>query len=672
MRGIRATRLPVTVVIPTAFLSTPSRLLSPILRRSASSASSPTERRQRPPPLPFRFETGVALFAKRAPRPFPPPFLSPPSASFSDPLSTHHQSRNRRGYVNGELLRGLTNGDDAVYVSDYFVCANDGVGAWATRPRGHAGLWSRLILHFWAAAIEEERARLASSEAPSSEVAPDPHPITTLQAAYQKTLDATVPHDWQGTTTTCGAQLHYRIHNGADEPSPLLYVTNLGDSRVMVIRPRTRDVVYKTTEQWHWFDCPRQLGTNSPDTPEANAVTDVVELELGDVILAMSDGVVDNLWEHEIVESVVTSIAQWESAEGQSLPTDRTGGRNGGMNTLAEDLMKAARTVAVDPFAESPFMERAIEEGLASEGEHYHTCYRKFITTISNAFSNTISERDIRVCLSRSAATAKMRGKRSKQYRKLMEQYSMTFGFREPYQVLVDAEMVFDTYRFKMELDPALQRTLHGKVKPMITQCEIRKLYARKDEPGVSDIIDAAKSFERRRCGHHPDEYPEPLSTMECMRSVIDGKEKGENKHRYVVASQSQEVRRMLRGIRGVPLIYVRRSVMILEPMSDESALTRARDEKSKFRAEIKATLGKRKREQASDGNRDDAGHSSTKGDQSSTKEDDETTDKGEKKKRRKRGPKGPNPLSVKKSKKPQAKARKQEVLRMSRGDDGS
>lgn len=31
---------------------------------------------------------------------------------------------------------------------------------------------------------------------------------------------------------------------------------------------------------------------------------------------------------------------------------------------------------------------------------------------------------------------AKMRGKRSKQYRKLMQSYGMTFGFREPYQVL--------------------------------------------------------------------------------------------------------------------------------------------------------------------------------------------------------------------------------------------
>jgi protein phosphatase PTC7 len=91
------------------------------------------------PKLPFRFDTGFALFAKRAPRPFPPPFTSPPSGSFSDPLSTHHQSRDKRAYVRGELIRGWTNGDDAVYASDHFICANDGVGAWSARPRGHAG-----------------------------------------------------------------------------------------------------------------------------------------------------------------------------------------------------------------------------------------------------------------------------------------------------------------------------------------------------------------------------------------------------------------------------------------------------------------------------------------------------------------------------------------------------
>ena len=62
--------------------------------------------------------------------------------------------------------------------------------------------------------------------------------------------------------------------------------------------------------------------------------------------------------------------------------------------------------------------------------------------------------------------TDKIRGKRSKQYRKLMHQYELTFGFREPYQIIVDAKIVEDAARFKMDLPTALERTLHGKIKP--------------------------------------------------------------------------------------------------------------------------------------------------------------------------------------------------------------
>ena len=151
----------------------------------------------------------------------------------------------------------------------------------------------------------------------------------------------------------------------------MLYVTNLGDSQVLVMRPRGQELIYKTTEQWHWFDCPRQLGTNSPDTPIVNAVMDKVDIEENDVVLAMSDGVVDNLWEHEVVQNVTESIRKWESGEGGKASGDRIGGAGGGMLYVAEELMKAARAIAQDPFAESPFMERAIEEGLAMEGGQY-------------------------------------------------------------------------------------------------------------------------------------------------------------------------------------------------------------------------------------------------------------------------------------------------------------
>ncbi|KAI9053450.1 hypothetical protein LZ554_002408 [Drepanopeziza brunnea f. sp. 'monogermtubi'] len=316
--------------------------------------------------LPFRFETGVALFAKRPPRPFPPPFLSPPSASFSDPLTTHDRSRGRRPLINGQRIRGHTNGDDAVYASDHFIAANDGVGAWSTRPGGHAGLWARLVLHFWAVEAEADLKQMRPLGQPYT-----PTPIEYLQRAYEQTLQATSsPDEWQGTTTITGAQLYYQTSavNPNATPTPLLYVTNLGDSQILVIRPRDSKKIYKTTEQWHWFDCPRQLGTNSPDTPRENAVMDKVEIEENDVVLAMSDGVIDNLWEHEIVQNVVDSIRKWENGKGGESTGDRKGGAAGGMKFVAEELVKAAKDIATDPFAESPFMEHAVEEGLAMEG----------------------------------------------------------------------------------------------------------------------------------------------------------------------------------------------------------------------------------------------------------------------------------------------------------------
>ncbi|KAF2146599.1 uncharacterized protein K452DRAFT_218930 [Aplosporella prunicola CBS 121167] len=307
---------------------------------------------------PFYFEAGYALYAKRPSRPFPPPFLSLPSTSFSDPLSTHHRSRDRWSYVNGEMIRGITNGDDAVLVSENFIGANDGVGAWSTKERGHAALWSRLILHFWA--LEAERDNYGDPH--------EPNPVEYLHKAFEHTKEATsAPTEWLGTTTASGAILGSDAGNA---PHPILYVTQLGDSQILVLRPQSKEVIFKTTEQWHWFDCPRQLGTNSPDTPKENAVMDRIKIQEDDVVLAMSDGVIDNLWEHEVLQNVVDSITKWEN--GEALKDDKRDMEEksyaDGMLYVAQELVKAARTIAEDPFAESPYMEKAIDEGLSIEG----------------------------------------------------------------------------------------------------------------------------------------------------------------------------------------------------------------------------------------------------------------------------------------------------------------
>lgn len=50
----------------------------------------------------------------------------------------------------------------------------------------------------------------------------------------------------------------------------------------------------------------------------------------------------------------------------------------------------------------------------------------------------------------------------------------MGFGFRIPYQCLIDAELLAEATRCKIPLVKALEQTFgvkEGQVKPMITQC---------------------------------------------------------------------------------------------------------------------------------------------------------------------------------------------------------
>ena len=149
----------------------------------------------------------------------------------------------------------------------------------------------------------------------------------------------------------------------------------------------------------------------------------------------------------------------------------------------------------------------------------------------------------------------------------------------------------------------------------------------------------------------------EPLTTLECFSSVVDPKTSGTNKHRYVVASQSDEVRNFMRNIPGVPLVYIRRSVMILEPMAVATEDVREREERRKFRSVLReksSAGGGVKRKRVEDVSGETAGDD---GMNAGLDEDGEV-----KKKKKRKGPKGPNPLSVKKPKKrPQKKVKEGE-----------
>ncbi|KAH8725273.1 Fcf1-domain-containing protein [Phaeosphaeriaceae sp. PMI808] len=237
-----------------------------------------------------------------------------------------------------------------------------------------------------------------------------------------------------------------------------------------------------------------------------------------------------------------------------------------------------------------------------------------------------------------------MKLKRAKAYKKLLHQYELNFGFREPYQVILDSQILQDAYQTKIDLVTRLQKLLGGTVKPMITTCDMRHLYNAK--PKNETLILQAKEYERRRCNHQ--ELDEPLSTLECLSEVVDPKENGTNKNRYIVCSNDVSVRKHMRSIAGVPLIYISKSVVLMEPMANATEELREREEKSKFRLGLK---GQRKPDQIQKRKRDHDEHED--GDESIADEAEGGAQPV--KKRRQKGPKQPNPLSMKKSKKDKA-----------------
>lgn len=175
--------------------------------------------------------------------------------------------------------------------------------------------------------------------------------------------------------------------------------------------------------------------------------------------------------------------------------------------------------------------------------------------------------------------------------------------------MLIDSETCVMAVNGKFDLVKQLSTVLQGEVKPMITQCCITELYLKGKE--AQGAVDLAKQFERRKCNHR-----EAIPGDDCLADVVGDS----NKHRYVIVAQSQPLRNKLRAIPGVPLVHINRAVMVLEPPSDATLRKKALAEQK--------LLGASTSEMAL-----------IEGDQP------------EAKKFKKKGPKGPNPLSVKKKK---------------------
>ncbi|KAL4419034.1 hypothetical protein ABPG77_010021 [Micractinium sp. CCAP 211/92] len=183
--------------------------------------------------------------------------------------------------------KAAAGGEDAFFVSTTGRCAfgvADGVGGWAAEGVDPA-LYPRRLM----AACQEAIGGAGSAAAPAMAGGGDDAAGALLKAAHGVTEEP------GSTTVILGVLL----------PGGRLSVANLGDCQLKVVR-RGR-VAFSTQVLEHQWNMPLQLSCPSfydcGSRPE-DADSQVVQLQAGDVVVAGSDGLWDNLWEWQMLEAV--------------------------------------------------------------------------------------------------------------------------------------------------------------------------------------------------------------------------------------------------------------------------------------------------------------------------------------------------------------------------------
>lgn len=168
----------------------------------------------------------------------------------------------------------------------------------------------------------------SQSSAPSSV---DCNPRTALAAAHKATKQP-------GSATALILQLR--------EGSTTLKASNLGDSGFALFR--TGELVFQSSPLQHFFDCPYQFAscpdfTDDTDRPE-DASDYELQLQSGDVIVAATDGLWDNLHTKELLPLLPASESDVKQA--------------------ALQIASAASNNAFDDQYPSPYTVEAVRQGM--------------------------------------------------------------------------------------------------------------------------------------------------------------------------------------------------------------------------------------------------------------------------------------------------------------------
>jgi len=291
-------------------------------------------------------------------------------------------------------------GEDAYFLKGDALGISDGVGGWASNAHADPALFSRLLMHFCydeLSKLDELQHRAwtdDTSEALTEWFNCDP--VEIMQVAWERCVRASKREGILGSATALLAVLR------GDE----LRVANMGDCVLVLIRDK--ELIFRSAEQQHSFNYPVQLGMKDAtvesvtlasalcmhrdgtipdgaddldlpdvndnmssyihsydshpekphyDSPRHDAGIWGLKVQPGDVVLMASDGLFDNLFDDDILETVLEVLDGRSGADLEHDPDLP--------HAVARALCERARGVMEDPRGiVSPFQYQATEEGI--------------------------------------------------------------------------------------------------------------------------------------------------------------------------------------------------------------------------------------------------------------------------------------------------------------------
>eukprot|EP00250_Pteridium_aquilinum_P005112 c15257_g1_i1 orf=137-1282(-) len=209
-------------------------------------------------------------------------------------------------------------GEDAFFVSSYnggVIGVADGVSGWAEENIDPA-LFSQELMEHAVAALDSDVIGNC--------------PRQLLAKAHEATSAI-------GAATAIVAIL--------EREGGVLHIANLGDCGLRVIRKGS--IVFATSTQQHYFDCPYQLSSEPGAQTSIDAKVHKVEVLPGDIIIMGSDGLFDNVYDKDIEKTV-----SFFRDSDENFPQQ-----------IASALASLASEHAKDVKYESPYSQEAVLQG---------------------------------------------------------------------------------------------------------------------------------------------------------------------------------------------------------------------------------------------------------------------------------------------------------------------